>query len=67
MCQTQKPGLNPVVSITPVPMVSQNLHRKRDFMEPVPMDEYCDVRPGNQMMHPDTHCILSDCSIQFEF
>jgi hypothetical protein len=39
MCQTQKPGLSPVVSITPVPMVSQNLHRKRDFMEPIPMDE----------------------------
>lgn len=36
-------------------------------MEPIPIDEYYGLRPGNQKMHSDAHCIFSDCSVQFEF
>lgn len=46
----EKPELNPVISVCPIPAISQYLHRVHvdatKDTEPIPGDEQCGLRPG---------------------
>lgn len=62
----EKPELNSVIVISPVPVISQYLHRKEEFMWTLP--KTCVLwSKARKKVHADASCILLDCSIQSDF